>query len=153
MLLEVSLLNHGGRTCRVHAVFRNAVVVCFHFYSQACFSVVFPAVISSTTGSECVCREVQELLQLFGIPYIVAPMEAEAQCAWLNQEGLVDGVVTDDNDVFLFGATHVYRHFFQGKYTPINTLQYHILLQMLGLVLKNCKVDCLPVSCDTEQRW
>lgn len=41
---------------------------------------------------------------MFGLPYIIAPMEAEAQCAWLNKEGLVDGVVTDDNDAFLFGA-------------------------------------------------
>ena len=53
--------------------------------------------------------ECQELLQLFGLPYIIAPMEAEAQCAWLDSAGLVDGVVTDDNDVFLFGAGHVYR--------------------------------------------
>ena len=46
---------------------------------------------------------------MFGLPYIIAPQEAEAQCAWLDAEGLVDGVVTDDNDVFLFGATRVYR--------------------------------------------
>ena len=35
--------------------------------------------------------------------------QAEAQCAWLDAAGLVDGVVTDDNDVFLFGGRHVYR--------------------------------------------
>ena len=52
----------------------------------------------------------QELLQLFGLPYIIAPREAEAQCAWLDAEGLVDGVVTDDNDAFLFGARRIYRH-------------------------------------------
>jgi hypothetical protein len=46
---------------------------------------------------------------MFGVPYIIAPQEAEAQCAWLDAEGLVDGVVTDDNDVFLFGARRVYR--------------------------------------------
>ena len=36
-------------------------------------------------------------------------LQAEAQCAWLDAAGLVDGVVTDDNDVFLFGGRHVYR--------------------------------------------
>jgi DNA excision repair protein ERCC-5 len=54
-------------------------------------------------------EDCQELLQLFGLPYIIAPSEAEAQCAWLDAAGLVDGVVTDDNDVFLFGGRHVYR--------------------------------------------
>lgn len=47
--------------------------------------------------------------QMFGLPYIIAPQEAEAQCAWLDFNDLVDGVVTDDNDVFLFGARRVYR--------------------------------------------
>jgi hypothetical protein len=59
--------------------------------------------------------ECQELLRLFGLPYIVAPVEAEAQCAWLEGAGLVDGTVTDDNDVFLFGGRHVYRHLFDDK--------------------------------------
>ena len=27
----------------------------------------------------------------------------------------MDGVVTDDNDVFLFGGQHVYRHIFDDK--------------------------------------
>ena len=60
-------------------------------------------------------RDVQELLTLFGIPYIIAPQEAEAQCAYLQQAKLVDAVITDDSDVFLFGATLVYRNFFQDK--------------------------------------
>ncbi|GLI68761.1 hypothetical protein VaNZ11_013252, partial [Volvox africanus] len=60
-------------------------------------------------------QECQELLQMFGLPFIVAPMEAEAQCAYLEIAGLVDGVVTDDNDVFLFGGRHVYRHIFENR--------------------------------------
>ena len=46
---------------------------------------------------------------MFGLPYIIAPQEAEAQCAWLDEQGLVDGVVTDDADALVFGAQRVYR--------------------------------------------
>jgi DNA excision repair protein ERCC-5 len=60
-------------------------------------------------------NEVQELLQHFGIPYLNAPMEAESQCAFLKTHNLVDGIITDDSDVFLFGGDVIYRNVFNQK--------------------------------------
>ncbi|CAJ0948921.1 unnamed protein product, partial [Ranitomeya imitator] len=72
-------------------------------------------VAASVTGQ--MYLESQELLRLFGIPYVIAPMEAEAQCAILDLTDQTSGTITDDSDIWLFGARHVYKNFFsQNKY-------------------------------------
>ena len=47
-----------------------------------------------------------------GIPYMVAPSEAEAQCAELVKEGRVFGVATTDTDALVFGAKIVVTNLF-----------------------------------------
>lgn len=63
--------------------------------------------------SDQIYLESQELLKLFGIPYVNSPSEAEAQCALLDTINLIDGTITDDSDIWLFGAKRVYKNFFE----------------------------------------
>ena len=66
----------------------------------------------------------KELLRLFGIPYLISPAEAEAQCAQLDFNKLTDGSITDDSDIFLFGANCVYKNIFnQQKYAELYRME------------------------------
>ncbi|KAJ3331976.1 DNA repair protein rad2 [Blyttiomyces sp. JEL0837] len=86
--------------------------------------------------SEDIVRDSQELLTLFGLPYITAPMEAEAQCAFLQSAGLVDGIITDDSDVFLFGGSLIYKNVFNAnKYVECYSTER--LKDMTGLTRKD----------------
>lgn len=94
--------------------------------------------------SQIMIQECQQLLKLFGLPYVTAPMEAEAQCAELVSLGLVDGTVTDDSDIFLFGGTRVYKNMFnQSKFVECYlatdlekeySLNRHKLIQLAHLL-------------------
>jgi Holliday junction resolvase YEN1 len=46
----------------------------------------------------------KQLLKHFGFPWHVAPGEAEAECALLQREGIVDAVMSEDVDTLMFGS-------------------------------------------------
>ena len=47
----------------------------------------------------------KQLLTRLGVPYHDAPGEAEAECALLQKEGIVDAVLSEDVDTMMFGCT------------------------------------------------
>ncbi|KAJ7906134.1 XPG I-region-domain-containing protein [Mycena leptocephala] len=49
------------------------------------------------------------MITAFGFYFYDAPGEAEAELAQLNENGDIDGIITEDSDVFLFGAQCVIR--------------------------------------------
>jgi flap endonuclease-1 len=52
----------------------------------------------------------KELLDLMGVPWIQAPSEGEAQCAWMCQQGIVYATASQDYDSLLFGSSRLVRN-------------------------------------------
>ena len=57
------------------------------------------------------CHDCQIMLEHLGVPVVRAKSEGEALCALLCQRGVVDGVISNDGDCLVFGATTVYTKF------------------------------------------
>lgn len=49
----------------------------------------------------------QQALRVENVDYVVAPYEADAQLFYLEREGIVDGVITEDSDLLVFGCKTV----------------------------------------------
>lgn len=45
-----------------------------------------------------------EGLKELGVRYLVAPYEADAQLAYLERKGIIDGILSEDSDLLVFGA-------------------------------------------------
>lgn len=41
------------------------------------------------------------------VAYVVAPYEADAQLAYLEKKGLIDGIITEDTDLLVFGCKKI----------------------------------------------
>ncbi|KAJ7606586.1 PIN domain-like protein [Mycena polygramma] len=68
----------------------------------------------------------QELIRAFGYHVHMAPGEAEAELAYLNQAGAIDVVQTNDSDVFVFGASAVFtipNKKLDGNHATLYTLE------------------------------
>jgi exonuclease-1 len=49
-------------------------------------------------------RQFIDELKKVGVQYIVAPYEADAQMVYLERKGIIDGILSEDSDLLVFGA-------------------------------------------------
>lgn len=49
-------------------------------------------------------RQLIDELKRTGVQYIVAPYEADAQMVYLERQGMIDGIISEDSDLLVFGA-------------------------------------------------
>lgn len=82
---------------------------------------------TNTKLTPSLIRLSKKLLKLFGVPFHTAPGEAEAECALLNREGIVDAVLSEDVDTLMFGAKTILRKWSgEGKSTtPTHVTVHH----------------------------
>ncbi|SJL08294.1 uncharacterized protein ARMOST_11657 [Armillaria ostoyae] len=68
---------------------------------------------------------VKAVIEAFGFEWRTAPGEAEAELAYLNEAGIIDGILTDDVDTFVFGACTVIR-ILSSTHPQDKKLKHHV---------------------------
>eukprot|EP00055_Hartaetosiga_balthica_P009514 m.38044 g.38044 ORF g.38044 m.38044 type:complete len:345 (+) comp6775_c0_seq2:61-1095(+) len=95
-------------------------------------------------------KQCQELLEYMGMPYIVAPCEAEAQCAELVKGGIAYATATEDMDALTFGTNVLLRHmtFSEARKMPIKEIHLDKVLEGLELSTDQFVDLCILLGCD-----
>ncbi|EJT75991.1 DNA-repair protein rad2 [Gaeumannomyces tritici R3-111a-1] len=95
-------------------------------------------------------EECRRLLKLMGIPYIVAPTEAEAQCAALARAGKVFAAASEDMDTLCFDSPVLLRHltFSEQRKEPILEIHVDKVLEGLNMERKQFVDLCILLGCD-----
>jgi len=93
-------------------------------------------------------EEVRELFELMGVPTLQAQGEADILASHLCQQGLVDGVISEDMDHLVFGTTALIRDF-NVKRTP-DLIRYHLptFLEESGLTREQFADIAIMCGCD-----
>ncbi|PMD42745.1 flap endonuclease-like protein 1 [Hyaloscypha variabilis F] len=94
--------------------------------------------------------ECQRLLKLMGVPYIIAPTEAEAQCAVLAKAGKVYAAASEDMDTLCFDSPVLLRHltFSEQRKEPIQEIFTEKVLTGLNMDRKQFVDLCILLGCD-----
>ncbi|CDZ97935.1 pin domain-like protein [Phaffia rhodozyma] len=95
-------------------------------------------------------EECQKLLKLMGIPVVIAPGEAEAQCAELARGGKVFGAGSEDMDTLTFNSPVLLRHltFSEAKKAPISEIHLDKVLEGLDMKMDQFIDLCILMGCD-----
>ncbi|EDL43259.1 DNA repair endonuclease, putative [Plasmodium vivax] len=92
-------------------------------------------------------EDIKILLNMFGIPYVQSPCEAEAQCSYLNCKNYCDAIISDDSDVLVFNGKTVIKNFFNRKKT-VEVYERKLIEDKLGLYQDELINLSLLCGCD-----
>ncbi|PHH76474.1 hypothetical protein CDD80_1514 [Ophiocordyceps camponoti-rufipedis] len=78
--------------------------------------------------------QIKSMIDLFGFATHDAPGEAEAECALLQRQGIVDAVMSEDVDTIMFGCTRMLRSLTAGEVRNIKdkNMRSHMMLHEMN---------------------
>lgn len=82
-----------------------------------------------------------------GVPVVQAPGEAEAQASYMNLQGKVDAVCTEDTDCLVFGTSTMIRDL-NNKKEPLTEITRETILSDFGLSSEEFIDMCILCGCD-----
>ena len=101
-------------------------------------------------------EECRIMLDLMGIPYIIAPGEADVVCAWLalrndnNGKKYVKGVCSDDSDMLALGSPYLFKDMlkFMNGNKQVMVINLHKATKQMDLTFEQFQDMCVLLGCD-----
>lgn len=89
--------------------------------------------------------ETTEILDLLGVQWIIAPTEADGQCAYLSKNNLVDYVLSEDLDLLAFGTKKLLRNYKNNSKLEISLDK---ILETININYDQFIDICILLGCD-----
>ncbi|KAG7813133.1 hypothetical protein KL921_000679 [Ogataea angusta] len=95
-------------------------------------------------------EQAQHLLRLMGIPYVIAPCEAEAQCAELARKGKVYAAASEDMDTLCYQPPFFLRNVTaaESKKLKVDEFTTSAVLEGFGMDINTFVDLCILLGCD-----
>ncbi|KGO74592.1 XPG/RAD2 endonuclease [Penicillium italicum] len=96
-------------------------------------------------------RQLIEELKQMNVQYVVAPYEADAQLVYLEQQGDIDGIISEDSDLLVFGAKRLISKLDQhGECIEINRADFTACreVSLVGFSDPDFRNMCILSGCD-----
>jgi exonuclease-1 len=96
-------------------------------------------------------RQLIEELKQMNVEYVVAPYEADAQLVYLEQQGIIHGIISEDSDLLVFGAKRLLSKLDQhGECIEINRADFTACreVSLVGWSDADFRRMCILSGCD-----
>ncbi|KAJ5594195.1 uncharacterized protein N7459_000403 [Penicillium hispanicum] len=96
-------------------------------------------------------RQLIEELKKLNVQYVVAPYEADPQMVYLEQQGIVQGIISEDSDLLVFGAKRLLSKLDQhGECIEINRADFTACreVSLVGWSDADFRRMCILSGCD-----